>query len=410
MPVEESGNMLILCDAVGHAEGNADFVRPWWPQLTQWAKYLEKYGLDPEEQLCTDDFMGHLAHNANLSVKAILGLAAYGDLCRLRGDKETAGRYFALARADATHWMEVAAEGDHYRLAFDKPGTWSQKYNLVWDRILGLNVFPPAVAQQEVAHYKRMMQRYGVPLDSRTRLTKTDWSFWSATLAENPSDFEAFIAPTYDYLNATTVRDPIADSYVTDDIRSGGMHARPVVGGFFIKMLTDRVLWEKWASRDKLKPVNYAPLPAPPKISMVVPAEQTWRYTTQDPGNNWMETGFDATSWKEGQAGFGTQPPGFVQHTEWTTKDIWLRREITVPEGEHPGLQFVAYHDEDVEIHVNGIPAAEEGGFSTSFVPLEISRQARAAMKPGTKVLIAVHCHQTEGGQGIDVGLADVTE
>ena len=310
MPVEESGNMLILCDAIAHAEGNADFVAPWWPQLTQWAKYLEKYGLDPEEQLCTDDFMGHLAHNANLSVKAILGLAAYGDLCRMRGDKETAEKYFALARADAEHWMKVAAEGDHYRLAFDKPGTWSQKYNLVWDRILGLNVFPPSVAQKEVAHYKKMMLRYGVPLDSRTHLTKTDWSFWIATLAENRSDFEAIISPIYDYLNATTARDPIADSYVTDNIRSGGMHARPVVGGFFIKMLTDRAVWEKWASRDKLKPANWAPLPAPPKISMVVPTEQTWRYTTQDPGNNWTKTDFDATGWKEGRAGFGTQSAG----------------------------------------------------------------------------------------------------
>jgi hypothetical protein len=215
-----------------------------------------------------------------------------------RGDKETADKYLALANADAMHWMEVAAEGDHYRLAFDKPGTWSQKYNLVWDRILGLNVFPPSVAQREIAHYKRMMLRYGVPLDSRTRLTKTDWSFWIATLAEDRSDFEAMISPTCDYLNATSARDPIADSYVTDDIRRGGMHARPVVGGFFIKMLSDRAVWEKWASRDQLKPANWAPLPAPPKISMVVPTEQTWRYTTQDPGNNWTETGFDATGWK----------------------------------------------------------------------------------------------------------------
>jgi hypothetical protein len=410
MPVEESGNMLILCDAIAHAEGNADFVTPWWPQLTQWAKYLEKYGLDPEEQLCTDDFMGHLAHNANLSVKAILGLAAYGDLCRMRGDKETAKRYFDLAKADAKHWMKVAAEGDHYRLAFDKPGTWSQKYNLVWDRILGLDVFPASVAEKEVAHYKKMMQRYGVPLDSRTRLTKTDWSFWSATMAEKQSDFEGIIAPIYDYLTATTARDPIADSYITDNIRSGGMHARPVVGGFFIKMLTDREIWKKWASRDKLKPANWAPLPPPPTVHILVPAGQTWRYSTKKPGRGWTNVDFDATAWKEGRAGFGTNPPGFVARTRWTSDDIWLRREMTLPANEHPHLQFIAYHDEDVEIYVNGHLAAQESGFNTSFVPLEISREVRAAMKPGAKILVAVHCHQTEGGQGIDVGLADVTE
>ena len=410
MPVEESGNMLILCDAIAHAEGKADFVAPWWPQLTQWATYLEKYGLDPEQQLCTDDFMGHLAHNANLSVKAILGLAAYGDLCRMRGDRQTAEKYRALAKADAEHWMKVAAEGDHYRLAFDKPGTWSQKYNLVWDRILGLNVFPPSVAQKEVAHYKKVMLRYGVPLDSRTHLTKTDWSFWSATLAENSSDFEAIIAPIYDYLNKTTVRDPIADSYLTDKINSGGMHARPVVGGFFIKMLTDRDVWKKWASRDQRKPADWAPLPQPPKTSMLVPTEQTWRYTTEKPGDHWTKPDFDPTGWKEGRAGFGTNPPGFVQHTLWKTDDIWLRREIAVPEGAHPHLQFIAYHDEDVEIYVNGILAAEESGFTTSYVPLEISSEARAVMKPGAKILVAVHCHQTVGGQGIDVGLGDVTE
>jgi hypothetical protein len=261
MPVEESGNMLILCDAIAHDDGNADFVTPWWPQLTQWAKFLEQYGLDPENQLCTDDFMGTLAHNANLSIKAIVGLAAYGDLCKRRGDTATAERYFDLAKADARHWISAAGEDDHYKLAFDKPGTWSQKYNLVWDRILGLNVFPPEVAQHEVAYYKKMLQPYGLPLDSRKHLTKTDWSFWSATLADNPGDFAQFITPIYNYLDQTTTRDPIADSYWTDKVSSGGMHARPVVGGLFIKMLSDPAIWKKWSSRDHNHPANWAPLP-----------------------------------------------------------------------------------------------------------------------------------------------------
>jgi hypothetical protein len=267
MPVEESGNMLILCDAVCQAEGSASFVAPWWPLLTQWANYLEQYGLDPREQLCTDDFMGHLAHNANLSVKAILGLAAYGDLCQRRGDAANAEKYARLASADARHWMAAAAEWDHYRLAFDKPNTWSQKYNLVWDRILGLKVFPAEVARKEIEYYKKQLEPYGLPLDSRTKLTKTDWSAWSATLAENDADFQALISPIYDYFNQTTQRVPLADSYVATDLNSTGMHARPVVGGLFIKMLTDRQVWEKWAGRDRAKTGDWAPLPEPPKAT-----------------------------------------------------------------------------------------------------------------------------------------------
>jgi len=264
MPVEESGNMLILCDAVCQEEGGAGFVAPWWPQLTQWAKYLEQYGLDPEDQLCTDDFMGHLAHNANLSIKAILGLAAYGDMCRMRGDGAGAARYAGLAKDDAAHWARATWEGDHSRLAFDKPGTWSQKYNLVWDRILGLNVFPPETSRAEVAYYEKMLQPYGVPLDSRTNLTKTDWSIWSATLAENDKDFKALISPIYDYLNQTTAREPLADSYMTSDVKSTGFYARPVVGGLFIKLLADREEWKKWSGRDHAKPGAWAPLPPPP--------------------------------------------------------------------------------------------------------------------------------------------------
>jgi hypothetical protein len=415
MPVEESGNMLILCDAVSQIDKNTHFVDPWWPKLTQWAGYLEKYGLDPENQLCTDDFMGHLAHNSNLSIKAILGLACYGDLCRLRGDAAAAEKYRQIAKADAAHWMIAAAEGDHFRLAFDKPGTWSQKYNLVWDRILGLNVFPPEAAQKEIAHYKRMMQRYGVPLDSRTKLTKTDWSFWSATLAENQADFETLLSPIYDYLNQTTARSPFVDSYETDNVHSDGMHARPVIGGVFIKMLADRALWNKWARADKNSLDNWAPLPEPPKIVEVIPTAQTepsvWRYTTHKPLADWTKCEFDASSWKEGSASFGTAgTPGAVVRTRWNTDDIWLRRNITLPDKEYPGLQFYVDHDEDVEVYVNGILAAKEGGFTTSYVTLNIGASARALLKPNATVTLAVHCHQTAGGQNIDVGLANVVE
>jgi len=415
MPVEESGNMLILCDAIAQAEGNADFVAPWWPKLTQWAQYLEQYGLDPENQLCTDDFMGHLAHNANLSVKAILGLAAYGDLCRMRGDQANAQKYQDLAKADAEHWVKVAADGEHFRLAFDKPNTWSQKYNLVWDSILGLNIFPPEIAQKEVAHYKSVMQRFGVPLDSRTRITKTDWSVWSATLADNKADFEAIVSPIYDYLNETTTRDPLADSYETDKVQSGGMHARPVVGGLFIKMLADRAMWKKWSSADRTKVGNWAPLPEPPQVTEVVAtsrrAPAIWRYTTEKPAEDWVQPQFDASGWKEGPAGFGTDgTPGVVVRTTWNTEDIWLRRTLTLPEALGSNLQAYVYHDEDVEVYVNGVLAVTEGGFTTSYVSLEMRPAAQALLKPGTQITLAVHCHQTAGGQGIDVGLVNVIQ
>src|SRR5438874_2110736 len=143
MPVEESGNLLLLFGAIAQMEGKADFAGLYWKQLEQWAEYLKAKGFDPENQLCTDDFAGHLAHNVNLSAKAICALGAFARLFELRGDKAKADEYFQLARGFAQRWVKEADDGDHFRLAFDKPDTWSQKYNLIWDRILGLKLFPP---------------------------------------------------------------------------------------------------------------------------------------------------------------------------------------------------------------------------------------------------------------------------
>ncbi len=415
MPVEESGNMLLLCDGIAKADGNADFVTPYWPTLTQWAHYLEQYGLDPEDQLCTDDFMGHLAHNANLSVKAILALAAYGDLCRMQGDAAGAAKYTDMAKADAAHWVQVADAGDVSLLAFDKPGTWSQKYNMVWDKVLGLHVFPPSAAQKEIAFYKSKVQTYGVPLDSRTHIGDADHSFFSASLADSQADFETLIAPYYSYLNGTDAHFPMVDTYQVNDIHSNGMHARSVVGGVFVRALTDAAVWHKWASADPVKVSGWAALPPPPTIVPIVPTSretpQTWRYTTEKPADNWMKPAFQDAAWTAGAGGFGSAgTPHIVIGTPWKTDDIWLRRTFTMPAGSPPHLQFLTFHDEDVEIYINGVLAASEAGYVSDYGPLEIRPEARALLTPGATLTMAVHCHQTRGGQGVDVGLADVTQ
>ncbi len=247
MPVEESGNMLILMDAVARMEGKPDFAARYWPSLSRWAAYLKDKGLDPENQLCTDDFAGHLAHNVNLSLKAILALGGYADLCRMRGLKTEAAAYRRTAEEFVVQWKAMADDGGHYRLAFDKPGTWSQKYNLVWDRILGLNLFPADVAAKEVRFYLGRQNRFGLPLDSRRDYTKLDWTVWTASLASTPADFEAIVAPVYAFADETPSRVPLTDWYGTFTAKKEGFQARSVVGGVFVKMLLRPDLWSKWS-------------------------------------------------------------------------------------------------------------------------------------------------------------------
>jgi hypothetical protein len=249
MPVEECGNMLILLAALTHIEGHTEYAEKYWPTLTKWADYLREKGLDPENQLCTDDFAGHLAHNVNLSLKAIMGLGGFAALCEKTGRTDQAATYRQAAQAMADKWVKMADDGDHYRLAFDKPGTWSQKYNLVWDTLLGLNLFSPEIARKEIAFYKTKQNVYGLPLDNRSEYTKLDWIVWSATLAEDPADFTALVEPLYTWANETPTRVPLTDWYWTTDGKQVGFQARSVVGGLYIPLLKDPTLWQKWAGR-----------------------------------------------------------------------------------------------------------------------------------------------------------------
>jgi hypothetical protein len=248
MPVEESSNMIILTAAIAKAEGSTALAQRYWPLLGKWAAYLKAKGLDPENQLSTDDFAGHLAHNANLSIKAIVALGAYAQLASATGHQNEAADFHKTAAEFARRWADMAIDGDHYKLAFDKPGTWSQKYNLVWDRILGLNLFPRKIADTEIAFYKTHQNTYGLPLDNRSQYTKLDWIYWTATLADSQSDFDALIDPTWKFASESPSRVPLTDWYWTQDAKQRGFQARSVVGGLFMKMLANEGDWKKWTT------------------------------------------------------------------------------------------------------------------------------------------------------------------
>lgn len=410
MPVEESANMLLLAAAQTQADGNTWLADRYWPLLVKWAEYLKEKGFDPENQLCTDDFAGHLAHNVNLSAKAIVALGSFADLCGKRGLKRMSAEYRKIAEELAARWVKEADDGDHFRLAFDKESTWSQKYNLVWDRLFHMGLFPKSVYRKELDYYRKIQNPYGLPLDNRTTYAKLDWTTWTATLTGERSDFDALVAPLAEFLNKTPDRVPMTDWYWTDSGKMKGFRARSVVGGVYFALLHDASLRKKWAGRAAQGESNdWAALPMGRYAALAPTCEQgpvTWKHRFVVPlSKQWMAPGLDDSKWPQAPGAFGggnirsDVPVG----SKWEKGEIWLRREFelkSIPA--QPRLRVTV--NQSATIYLNGVQAAVIDSPMRLYDYLEISPEAKAALKIG-KNLIAVQAKGTPGVRFVDVGL-----
>ena len=235
MPVEECGNMISTVAALCRARGDFGYAKEHMESLKKWADYLVKIGYNPGCQLCTDDFAGHLAHNCNLGVKGIIAIGAFGDI--LSKCQEDGSVYMEAAKKFAADWKKDAFAGDHYALVFDNKDTWSIKYNLVMDRLLGLNIFDKDIAECEVAYYKTKMNKYGLPLDSRSDYTKSDWQMWSACLTDDTEYRDMIIDRMWTMVCEMKERVPFSDWYYTSVPNMERFQNRTVQGGLFMPML-----------------------------------------------------------------------------------------------------------------------------------------------------------------------------
>lgn len=191
--------------------------------------------LDPANQNQTDDFTGFIAHSSNLALKGILGIGAMGQVATFAGNTSDAQYYAGQASSYISQWVTKSQDssGQHLKLAYDQDGTWSLKYNAFPDKLLGLNLIPSSVIQEEDSWYSGKENTYGIPLDNRHSYTKADWEMWTAASASNLQLRQFFVDSLYSFANTASSRVPFTDWYDTISDTQNGFQARPVIGGLF---------------------------------------------------------------------------------------------------------------------------------------------------------------------------------
>ena len=240
MPVENSGNMIIMCYAYYLMTGNLNYIQKHYGALKQWAEYLLVKGDCTDLQLCTDDFAGMFKGNINLAIKAAIAIAAFGKLAELCG--ESGDSYYEDARAKARYIEEAGRDGDHLAVAFATKPSWSLKYNLIWDKLFQLNLFSAKLYEDEMALYLREEKSYGVPLNSLRNFTKSDWLMWVSTLDASGEVTGRFAKTMVKTLADMKSRVPFTDFYSATD--GNWMHLmchRTVQGGLWMPVLGERM-------------------------------------------------------------------------------------------------------------------------------------------------------------------------
>eukprot|EP00930_Biecheleria_cincta_P041276 TRINITY_DN28270_c0_g1_i1.p1 TRINITY_DN28270_c0_g1~~TRINITY_DN28270_c0_g1_i1.p1 ORF type:complete len:731 (-),score=83.72 TRINITY_DN28270_c0_g1_i1:195-2387(-) len=244
MPIEETGNAMIMILAITQKEGSVAFADQWWGIITRWADYLVADGLFPASQLSSDDFDGPLANRTNLAAKAVIAIGAYGAMCHMKPDCDatTAAKYNATARSYAYMWQQLATASDgHLKLCYHcSDDTWGMQYSLWFDQLLGLGLFPPLLYAQLKGFYAEKMQPWGLPLDQRHNYTIQPWQTWMYSLpGYGLSEFEAAFEPTAKWVDATPDRFPLSDWYRIDSPRRVAFEARSMWGGIYGRLFTD---------------------------------------------------------------------------------------------------------------------------------------------------------------------------
>lgn len=238
MPVEECANVLIMTYGAYSADGNIRFIQDNYKTLAKWADYLVIHGLKPENQLCTDDFSGHLKNNLNLAIKATVGIGCFAEISKLIDGDEKYAYYRTISQEFAEEIIKFVKKFTHMPLTWDSgEETYSLKYNLAFDKILGLKLFPAELCEREADYYLKKMNEYGVPLDNRALFTKSDWLMWVASLTEDKQKIRAFTSSLDRYLTSSRDRLPFGDWYETDTGNLIGFRNRTVQGGCFILLL-----------------------------------------------------------------------------------------------------------------------------------------------------------------------------